>query len=147
MKKYLHGLYGFIIGVAALGLAFVVSAQPGGADDPLVSRSYLNARLAEVQHLLNQAPAHNCATYVPIFLFAGQTLLGHEGSEIILRSGAGVGVAHENGLVNMTTGGEIFHNDPVSINHLLIVPRTDGRGVFATENSYFIVRGGFEIRN
>ena len=172
MKRFLYnfGISASIIAAAVFG-ANLIYAQPGGADDPLVTRSYVEARhnellqlifsrepggtqhsteqivglvVAELMPLLNQVSAE---TFVPVFLPAGQILYGDEGSEIILRSGQARGNAPgENGIVNITTGSEIFHNDPVEINNLLIIPRTDGRGVFAVQDSWFIVRGGFDIR-
>jgi len=170
MKRFLYSL-GIIVALAGaiiIGAHQIrVQAQPGGADDPLVTRSYVEARHNELLQLIFARDAANVntdaivaavlnelgfaanqpsETFIPVFLPAGQTLHGNEGSEIILRSGAAVGNAPgENGIVNITTGHEIFHNDSVVINNLLIIPRTDGRGVTATQDAWLIVRGGFQI--
>lgn len=85
--------------------------------------------------------------YIPVFATVGQTVFGGEGTEMILRSGKGEiyinGVA---GIVDATTGQELKAGTKVSMNHILIVPRDDGRGVKITENGWFIIKGDYEIK-
>jgi hypothetical protein len=77
---------------------------------------------------------------------SGQILTIENGTEVILRSGSAVVVAGENGLVNMTTGGDILNGQPVGLNNLLISPRTDGRGIrFTAESSWVMVRGAHRL--
>ncbi len=86
-------------------------------------------------------------SYVPVELKSGQVLLGGEGTEIILRSGScNAYVTTSNGVVNATNGTELFNNNKVEKNNILIIPRADGRGVKATsDGTWFIVKGSYTI--
>jgi len=169
-----------VIYIAGLGLAFLaggfmfalgstnwLSANPGGADDPLVTRSFVDARISEVMQLINaQGQQVNTEiivneiladitgffggaqgqNFTPVHVNAGQTILGGEGVEIIRRSGAALAhVPGSDGIVNATTGLDLDHGHPISANQLLIIPRQDGRGIRATQDSWFIIRGDFTI--
>jgi len=76
----------------------------------------------------------------------GQILTIENGTEVILRTGTAVVVAGPNGLVDMTQGRDIANGVAVSRNHLLIAPRTDGRGLrFTSESNWVMVRGAFTL--
>jgi hypothetical protein len=86
------------------------------------------------------------SSYVPVFAQSGQIILGGEGTEIILRSGSADGFCHgTNGLVDITSGQEIFNGQPLGINHLIIIPRDDGRGVIIRNDAWFIIKGSYRI--
>lgn len=99
------------------------------------------------------------ATYQVICVKAGQKLICNGGNdvstELILRSGEAVAVsqyaasgAYAQGLSDATTSTEIYNGQALTINHLIIIPRGDGRGVKVTsEEAYFLVRGVYEIVN
>lgn len=148
----------FFTAVTVISLAaFVYAASPGTAEDPLVSKSY-------VEKLINEAFQNNstgnntvisnpsvntsnsASSYVPVNVKIGQKLIGEEGTEIILRSGRGFGyVSTESGIVDITQGTEIFNNEEIIKNHMLIIPRDDGRGVRIVEDAWFLVKGGYKI--
>ncbi|MDR1532741.1 MAG: hypothetical protein LBS62_11285 [Clostridiales bacterium] len=139
------------------------TVQPGSAEDPVVSKSYVDEQINRLAQLINtappdtvpspapaQSPALPAPAFTPVEAAEGQIVIGHEGTEIILRSGSALGYAggsssEANGLVDMTDGTEISHGDIIFTNHLIIVPRYDGRGVRATTNAWFIIRGGYEL--
>ena len=167
--------------IAGLGLAFLagglifgqvggnlLSANPGGAEDPLVSRSYVDMRFNELVQLINAqqfaAPQVNTeailneiladierffggdAAFSPVHVYAGQIILAGEGTEIILRSGTATAhVPGPDGIVNATAGQDIFQGAQIPANNLMIIPREDGRGIRATTNAWFIIRGDFRI--
>ena len=141
------------IGVAAvlcagmLTVSLAASSDPGTGADPLVSKSYVDSRIEEaVSGLTGSQNGTQTGTYTPVEVTAGQTLLGGEGTEIILRSGKAVGCCPgENGIVDTTTAAELRQNGTVTINHLLIVPRNDGRGVTASTDAWFLVKGSYQI--
>ena len=156
------------------GKSFADTVQPGGELDPLVTRSYVEQRInqalggvssdadmdalagevwARIERLYGEQlvnaglPVRSSDAFVPVSATAGQTILGHEGAEIILRSGKATAVCPgENGLVNVSGGSELFHGKPVEQNNLLIVPRRDGRGVAASTDAWFLVKGGYELK-
>ncbi len=153
------------------------NVQPGSAQDPLVTKSYVDDKLSQSATKVDQqaivddvmaqieflygdtlsgnntgsnttaTPGQEAAqTYVPVSAKAGQIIVGHEGTEIILRSGTAVGYCPgANGLVNVTQGSELGNGDAVKLNNLLIVPRHDGRGVSVKTDAWFIIKGGYNI--
>ena len=155
MKKkiYVLGLsLAFMAGGLILG-GNLLYADPGGADDPLVSRSYVDLRINQLLQVINaqnenrQAPAETAdMSFTPVHVNAGQTILAGEGTEIILRSGTATAhVPGPDGVVNASAGLDLDHGHPISRNHLIIIPREDGRGIRATTDAWFIIRGDFNI--
>lgn len=105
--------------------------EPGSEQDPLVSKSYVD-------------------DYVQlrvVTLAAGQQLIGDGGTEIILRGGktTAIGTA-AGGLSDLTGGKDLVTGVTVPPNHLLLVPRSDGRGVKAVTDAILLVRGPHSIR-
>ena len=162
---------GVVPGVLAAG-----SAGPGSPEDPLVTKSYVDAKLAEVKQQTSVSSglvfpgnltkddiieeimaqidyfyggaASPGVAFTPVFMNAGDVMIGHEGTEIILRSGKAAGyVKVENGISDVTEGTEIYDNAAISINHLLIIPKYDERGIQALTDIWLIVKGGFEVKN
>ncbi len=145
MKKAL------VVLVLILGLSvrdsMAQSYQPGSTQDPLVSKSYVDQQITQLVSLINDlGQAESLSSFTPVRLNPGEILLGDEGTEIIMRSGQGVGFCStENGMVDVTAGIDIVNHSEVKINHMLIVPRGDGRGVLAKTEAWFIIKGGFSI--
>lgn len=193
--------------ICILTIATASAAEPGSSSDPVVSKSYVDARISEVKSLINgntninnynsntntnvnpnlnyiatiddstkqklideillvvkalyddkidkienideiinSASEENTA-FVPVELNAGQILIGGEGAEVIFRSGKAKAYSeNEMGLIDVSSGKELFNGDAISANHLLIVGRNDGRGAVALEHSWFTVKGGFTIK-
>ncbi len=146
------------IGVAAvlcagmLTVSLAAAADPGSSADPLVSKSYVDSRIEEVLSKLGVssgevAQSGESASYTPVSVSAGQSVLGGEGTEIILRSGKAVGLCPgQNGLTNVTSGREVGQGEALGTNNLIIVPREDGRGVTATTDAWFLIRGSYTIQ-
>jgi hypothetical protein len=174
----------------------VVSAQPGDASDPVVTKAYVDAQinqlksmidglsaagsahnptmpsvtdtsalmaevLAQIEILygdvLRQAALNTVPQYTPpapeaasfayevLFMPVNQMLIAYSGTEIILRGGSAVAVTGENGLVDVTGGSDIISGMNVPLNHLLVVPATDGRGMRSTSDAYLMIKGGYYI--
>lgn len=145
---------GIALALAATGMAY---SEPGTESDPLISLSYLEEKLDELKDYIDtkvgssgtqtpSIPSGN--SLVVVELFNGQMLIGDAGSEIILRSGSATAITSAlGGLSDVTSGTDIAEGKPIPANHLLIIPRSDGRGIFVTKNSTFVmVRGGYTIR-
>ncbi|MCL2170071.1 MAG: hypothetical protein FWB74_08625 [Defluviitaleaceae bacterium] len=133
---------GAVFGGGMLGLA----AEPGGAADPLVTRSYVHQLLNNALAGQTQAQASEPHIFTPVQVFAGHVIMGHEGTEMILRSGLAVAnVPAENGIIDVTDGIDIMHGDPIGLNNFLIIPREDGRGIFAISDIWVMVKGDFNI--
>ncbi|MFV0516873.1 MAG: hypothetical protein ACK5MV_05715 [Aminipila sp.] len=119
--------------VMVLGISIVAAAtdQPGSENDPVVTKSYVDSR----------------TSYSPISLTAGQKLIGGEGCEIILRSGEATAIDNgANGISDLTAGIDLMTGSSVGANHLLLVPRNDGRGITAVTDIWVMVRGTYTIK-
>ena len=120
--------------VLVLGVSMAIAgtdSEPGSQVDPLVSKSYVDSRTA----------------FTPISLVAGQRLIGGEGCELILRSGQAVALGTEvNGISNLTLGMDLMTGAEVGTNHLLLVPRSDGRGIVATTDIWVMVKGEYVVQ-
>lgn len=173
MKKWAVCAY-IALATCVLAGGTVFAAAIGTESDPLVSKSYVDSKISEVLTLINGTGGTTTATdtdaivaevlakindsdatggsvaalgYVPVSVQVGQTIYGNEGTELILRAGKGTAVINGvDGVVDITTGGELLNGGKAVKNHLLIVPRDDGRGIKVTEAAWFLVKGGYEIK-
>ncbi len=103
---------------------------PGSPGDPLIARSYLEQYVN--LNVLELEP--------------GQRLVADAGTEIVLRSGSATAIdGPGGGLADVTAGRDIRMGQPIPRNHLLIVPRSDGRGLLATTSVFVMVRGIYSI--
>ncbi|NLG86479.1 MAG: hypothetical protein GX489_04600 [Firmicutes bacterium] len=120
---------GILLAMMPAGSA-VSGADPGTEEDPLVAKSYVD-RLVRLQ---------------VVELEAGQVLRGEAGTEMVLRSGrAAAVVTAQGGISDLTAGQDIQHGETVPTNHLLLVPRSDGRGLKALTEVVVLVRGGVTV--
>lgn len=84
--------------------------------------------------------------FTPVQLKSGQKIIGEEGTEVILRTGKAKAYSKvEDGLVNITTGVDLKNGQEVKFNHLVIIPREDGRGLLASADCWLMVKGEFQI--
>ena len=152
-----------LLGILCFGV--IVHAQPGTPDDPLVSRSYVNNRVAALEAQIAQLSAlleaggvavtdTPAAGYLPTVqreLFAvvraepGMILIGGASTEIILRAGEATVIAGPNGLANVTSGVDVMNGQAVQLNHLLIVPQADGRGMRFHTTAYLMIKGDYHF--
>jgi hypothetical protein len=110
------------------------NAAAGSADDPLISLSYLNS----------------ATSYTVVELKQGQKLRAKSNSlEIILRQGGTAVVISpfkNQGIADLTAGVELQNGEKLPVNHALLIPRADGRGISVTSDiAYIMARGDYEI--
>lgn len=142
------------IGVtAALFGSAIAFSEPGSVDDPLVTLSFVRNEINKVREYIDVKISNNSggssSELVVVELKQGQYLIGRAGTEIILRGGKSTahGVAKDKGLSDVTDGKDIDNElKHLPANHLLIIPRDDGRGAYAVTDSIFLVRGAYEIK-
>ena len=122
---------GLFLGWFGRSLASPDTPLPGSQEDPLVSKSYV-----DMQVKMNV-----------VELPQGKILLGSSGTEIVLRSGkARVIDSQLGGLSDVTAARDLRRGEAVPANHLLIVPRDDGRGVEALSPVILLVRGSYTVK-
>ena len=167
--------FALLLAVAAVtawaGMGVAASAQPGSPDDPLVSRSYVDSRIAQLEAQIAaltaaleaavfftalpevlplppdaHAPAVTRELFQVVRAEPGMVLIGHASTEIILRAGtASVVSGPYNGLANVTAGHDLMNGQAVPLNHLLIVPQNDGRGMRFYATAYLMIKGDFHF--
>jgi hypothetical protein len=131
---------------------------PGSADDPIVTKSYVDAKVASVANQTptpqqpqpgnSTTPIVGIDTFKVVTINPGQSLKGGEGTEIIVRAGEVTVIASANGGVSDVTGGiDLAQGTKVQPNHLLLIPREDGRGIKAGGGgvTFLMVRGKYTV--
>lgn len=89
----------------------------------------------------------SATAYVPVKVSKGETIVGGEGTEMILRSGnANANCPGEDAIVDITTGLELWNDKSIERNHMILIPREDGRGVKVTETAWFMIKGKYTIK-
>lgn len=142
MKK--RFIAGVCAGISLFAFA-ATAAGPGTDSDPLISKSYIDNVV--FPYIDNSIAVVSQSVLEIIYLDAGQTLTCKGGTELILRSGSAKAIASDNGgLSDITAGADLGGGSPLAANHMLIVPRSDGRGAYAVTDCIFMVRGGYSIK-
>jgi len=149
--------------LSILYFGVTASAQPGTSDDPLVSRSYVDSRISALETQISQmaalietgeltittpdisTPATQRELFTVVRAEPGTVLIGGASTEIILRAGEATVIAGPNGLANVTSGVDVMNGQSVQLNHLLIVPQNDGRGMRFHTTAYLMVKGDFHF--
>ncbi len=158
---------GSVLNITAEGAS--VGLQPGTADDPVVTKSYVDQQIQKVLQggtiAATQAPT---ATATPVATAApsspapssneaiivdvkpGQTLIAGAGAEFIVRAGKAVIYSQDsNGVADLTDGTDLVSGLAAPSNHLLSFPR-DGRGIAVQEGQTLglvvMVRGSYTLK-
>jgi hypothetical protein len=141
-------LVGFLMGQAAGANSALV---PGSENDPLVTASWVEARLSAFSRGESSASAQPVYITTPAPSFevvnvpANKKVTG-SGTELILRSGKAKAVEGAGGgLSDLTEGRNLSSGDAVKANHLLLAIKEDGRGVVTESEAIFLVRGAYKI--
>ena len=142
MKRIAAGLV-IVFSVFAVTVAAAAAADtPGSEGDPVVTKSYVDSQIAQLK---SSGTASD--TYVVVEVKAGQKVLGKSGTEIILRSGEATAIDNgANGVSDMTAGKDMMTGQSIGQNHLLLVPKDDGRGIQAITDLFVMVRGAYLIQ-
>ena len=117
--------------ILGMGIASGAVSTPGSETDPVVTKSYVDSKVS----------------YTPVRLDAGQKLIGDEGTEVILRSGEATAIDNgANGISDITAGKDLMTGYTVAANHLLLIPRKDGRGIAVSTEAWVMVRGNYTVQ-
>ena len=86
-------------------------------------------------------------TFIPVETYANQRIMLGEGTEMVLRTGNASAIHGELGaLVDLISGRDLEAGESVPINHLILSPRNDNRGVRISEDAWVLIKGAYEIR-
>lgn len=148
--------------LVALALVFpaaVFASEYVAGNDPLVTLSYLmevfapmlkEEFFAEIESTSSEVSTDVSVGYDVLELEGGQFITSKGGTvELIVRPGSSAIVVSdipENGLSDISEMKEILDGCEVGINHALIIPRGDGRGIEITsDKAYVLIRGDYLV--
>ena len=164
-----------LLTASCFAAVFADDAVPGTSADPVVSKSYMDAQIGELQTQIGElqtkiealqsgsssqtqtpsgegeaegesAPSVQAPKFEVIRAELGQKIIAEASSEIILRSGSATAIAGESGGVSdVTQGIDLDTGVEVSKNHLLLIPVSDGRGIYCTSQCYVMVKGAYTL--
>lgn len=118
--------------------------EPGSQGDPVVTKSYVDAKIAELKAMGTDGGS---PSFEPVKIPSGKKLIGGEGAEFILRSGNAKAIDNGvDGVSDLTEGKDLKTGQPISQNHLLLIPRDDGRGIAASNELWVMIRGTYYIQ-
>jgi len=147
-------------------------AAAGSSGDPLITEGYMLKYINKVytpqlSQTIDRAIADslksvnaklsaldstesNSGSYILIEMTKGQKLRAKSGTlELILRPGGTASVISDSniqGIADLTSGDELLNGNSLPVNHSLLIPRADGRGIYITSAAaYVLVRGDYEI--
>lgn len=112
--------------------------KPGSVNDPLITKSYLDSYIASLG-LSGNAGSDG---YTKVVLSKGSTLIGQEGTEILLYSGSANAYVQGLNLVNVTMG-EAYDNGITLGKYCVYMCPDANSGVTATSEVVVFVRGQF----
>ena len=136
--------------IDALNARIDAIGQAGTATTPPPAPAETEAVQVETEAVPadTEAPANSAmpiTDYDVVYLTKGQTIVGS--SEFILRSGSAISTCPGiNGITDITDGVDLTDGMEIPWNHLLLVPRDDGRGITVTSvEAYIMARGQYTI--
>lgn len=142
-------------GVLTSANADTSDTTPGAVNDPLVTKSYVDAAVAKLvqEQLEKLVPATGGAESSKLEVVTvplGSKLIVTDGAEMIVRSGKAIAYSPDaNGLSDLTDGLDVKPGKPILNNHLILSPRGN-RGVEAdpkqTKGLIVLVRGAYSLQ-
>ncbi|WP_152399975.1 hypothetical protein [Paenibacillus cellulositrophicus] len=158
---------GSIFDITAQGAG--VTGQAGTADDPVVTKSYVDQQIQKAlgggtttptapttptdngnNNSGNNNSASSSDQVTIVTVKPGEKLIAAAGAEFIVRNGhAVIYSADSNGVADLTDGKDVTNGQAVGNNHLMSFPRA-GRGIMVQDgvksSLTVMVRGGYSIQ-
>lgn len=102
---------------------------------------YIDGKLQEVSNV------NDINKYQVVEVETGQKLICSDSTEVILRSGTAkiIGNNSGDGISDITIGVDLSDGVTAPKNHLLIIPRDDGRGLDAETKCFVMVKGVHDV--
>jgi len=170
IKNLGHMALGAIMALALFGAVSVAtSGDPGTSTDPVVTKSFVEKRLSEISAVIDKklellsdrvddveavtetgsgsGPAAPGAppAFAVVELADGDLVTFGENTQVILRGGAATAIAAENDLPDVTGGTGLGLGTKVPLNHLIIIPKNDGRGMKIVDRAWLMIAGQYTV--
>lgn len=132
--------------VAGVLVVTAATTEPGSDSDPVVTKSYVDSAIADALADVGTGSGSS-SSYEVVRVDAGKDVIATGSTEMILRSGTAKAIDNgSDGVSDMTSGIDLKTNYTVHANHLLLIPRDDGRGIRTQTECYLMIRGPYEIQ-
>ena len=125
---------GMLVGAAG-------EAKPGSVNDPLITKSYLESYISSLGLSGNSA----ASGYVKVVLKKGSTLVGSEGTEIMLYSGSANAYVKGEQLINLTMG-EAYGDGMTLGKYCVYMCPDKSSGVVAMSDVVVFVKGDYSSK-
>ncbi|MBN2260415.1 MAG: hypothetical protein JW702_07710 [Clostridiales bacterium] len=143
MKRNRHIWIISILIIISLSAAVYSDISAGTPADPLITLSYLEMRLSDID---SDTIIPNNSNFEVLKVDNGDIVEFGNSTEIILRAGkAKAFVSEKGGLADITAGKDVGMNEMIELNHLLICPLDDGRGLIFQSESWIMIKGTYSI--
>lgn len=158
----------FIVTFFTVNIAMAVDNSTIDENDPIVTQSYVELRVEQVKDYFEQkikiisdnvdvikkdildiqSKQSVANIFEPITLKKNNKIIGGAGTEIVLRTGSSKAVTTtEGGILDITSGLDIQNGKDIIKQHLLIIPRNDGRGLIITSDSAVVmIKGSYTVQ-
>lgn len=134
-----------IIGTAGIFKAGMIvgaanNAEPGSVGDPLITKSYLDSYIQNLG--LSSGSGATTEGYKKVFLSKGSTLVGKEGTEILLFSGSANAYAKGEKIVNISKG-EAYEDGMTLGKYCVYMCPDSSSGITAISDVVLFVKGKY----
>ena len=140
---------------ATLAIGFG-AGTPGSEDDPIVTKSYVDEVVQKLKDAFAddmddlkaemKTQGSSATGWQVVQVPAKTTVVGATGTEMILRSGSATAVDNgKNGISDLTGGKDLRMGTKITLNHLLLIPGSDGRGIKTEGMCFVMINGGYTL--
>lgn len=136
------------VGIFRAGMvAGAATSEAGSSGDPLITKSYLDERLASLGDTSSASSAgtKTSADYKKITLSKGNTLYADAGTEVILYTGNAKAVSNGDGIINVTKGELTANGISLGKYCSYLIPASQS-GINAISECVVFVKGGYTIK-
>lgn len=176
MKIAQRTAYMLIGGICVLlvsGISIAGLGDAGTQTDPLVTKSYVEKRLIEIEKKITDAAAVQTSQQVAtaktqletlikasntggantstgdfslIQVKSGDAIIMGENAQFVMRAGLATAIGGQGGgLSDLTAGKDLKNGENLETNHLILIPKNDGRGIKMTYDGWLMIKGSYQI--
>lgn len=132
------------------------AGTPGSEDDPIVTKSYVDGVVAALKETFTKdmdalkgstgTGTSSSTGWQVVLVPEKTTVVGETGTEMILRSGFATAVDNgKNGISDLTIGADLRMGEYITLNHMLLIPGSDGRGIKTVGQCFVMINGGYTL--
>ncbi len=146
MKKVSFSLNVLLLVIIMLLLSFNATNgdnyTAGTEVDPVVTKSYVDNAIKNIK-----VESSANLKFEVIKVKKGDIITLDENSLFIVRAGKALAIDSKlGGLSDLTIAIDIKKDEVVELNHLILIPRTDGRGIKMESDGYIMISGGYVVK-